>query len=219
MESLRTMFSTIRRTTLPTIQPILYQVRYGHQYAPRFNKIRKQFKGRVPVRTGGSIKGTMLEFGNYGLRLRSDGIRIAASQMKEAENVMMRVIRPLPGVQLFPRLSTNIAVCTKGNETRMGKGKGPFDYWAVRVATGRIVLEIGGELHEQVAKEALRLAASKLPGLYEFVTKRTDHAVLGFEKIVAEPKQNAFERLAANPTKAYANKVLGKSHSYATYRR
>ncbi|KAK9252589.1 ribosomal protein L10e/L16 [Lipomyces tetrasporus] len=221
MNSLQSLIGTLRRSAagpLP-VSTFWTQIRLGHQYAPRYALQRKQFKGRVPIRTGGSIKGTTLEFGNYGLRLRSDGVRISASQMKEAENVMMRIIRPLPGVQLYPRLSTNIAVCTKGNETRMGKGKGPFDYWAVRVATGRILLEIGGELHEQVAREALRLAASKLPGIYEYVSKKSEAPVLGFDKAEARPQENAIEKLAKNPTEDYRIRELGKSPNFATYRR
>ncbi|KAK9320679.1 ribosomal protein L10e/L16 [Lipomyces orientalis] len=221
MNSLLSVIGTLRRSAarpLP-VSTIWTQVRHGHQYAPRYALQRKQFKGRVPIRTGGSIKGTTLEFGNYGLRLRSDGVRISASQMKEAENVMMRIIRPLPGVQLYPRLSTNIAVCTKGNETRMGKGKGPFDFWAVRVPTGRILLEIGGELHEQVAREALRLAASKLPGIYEYVSKKSEVPVLGFDKAEPRPHENAIEKLARNPSKDYKIRELGKSPNFATYRR
>ncbi|KAK9315130.1 ribosomal protein L10e/L16 [Lipomyces starkeyi] len=221
MDSLRSLFGTLRRSTVGQsyVSAVFSQVRHGHQYAPRYALQRKQFKGRVPIRTGGSIKGTTLEFGGYGLRLRSAGVRISASQMKEAENVMMRIIRPLPGVQLYPRLSTNIAVCTKGNETRMGKGKGPFDYWAVRVPTGRILLEIGGELHEQVAREALRLAASKLPGIYEYVSKKTEVPVLGFEKAEPSVPENAFQKLAKNPSKDYKVRELSRSPNFATYRR
>ncbi|KAK9365338.1 ribosomal protein L10e/L16 [Lipomyces kononenkoae] len=221
MDSVRSLFGTLRRSIVgqSLLSTVFTQVRHGHQYAPRYVLQRKQFKGRVPIRTGGSIKGTTLEFGNYGLRLRSDGVRISASQMKEAENVMMRIIRPLQGVKLYPRLSTNVAVCTKGNETRMGKGKGPFDYWAVRVATGRILLEIGGELHEQVAREALRLAASKLPGIYEYVSKKTQVPILGFEKADPQMAENAFEKLSENPTKDYRVRESGKSPNFATYRR
>lgn len=74
------------------------------------------------------MKGTTLEFGNYGLRLISDGVRISAKQMKEAENVMMRIVRPLAGVHIFPRLTTNVAVCTKGNEVCFFVNCGLFKY-------------------------------------------------------------------------------------------
>ncbi|KAK7204601.1 mitochondrial 54S ribosomal protein YmL47 [Myxozyma melibiosi] len=222
MNSLRTMFSLVRRTVMappPTMRVggRYTQVRF-HQYDPQRVAVRKQHKGRVPIRTGGSTKGTMLEFGNYGLRLLSDGVRISAKQMKEAENVMMRLVRPLPGVSIFPRLTTNVAVCTKGNETRMGKGKGPFDYWAVRVATGKILLELTGEIHEQVAKQAFKLAAQKLPGKYEVVTKKTNTAMMGFIKTTPAPVENIFEKLDREPTKDWAIKQKGKSPSFKCFR-
>lgn len=53
---------------------------------------------------------------------------------------------------------------TSGNEVRMGKGKGAFDYWAARVAVSKIIFELKGELHEQVVRDAFRLAAAKMPG-------------------------------------------------------
>jgi len=84
--------------------------------------------------------------------------------------------------RLYPRIAANIPVYTKGNEQRMGKGKGGFDYWCARVAHGRVVLEIGGDAHEQVVKEALRLAGNKLPGQWEFVRK-TDREVVGSTRL------------------------------------
>lgn len=64
----------------------------------------------------------------------------------------------------------------------MGKGKGSFDYWAARVAVSQIIFEISGELHEQVVRDAMRLAGNKLPGLYEFVRKG-DPPVMGLTKM------------------------------------
>ena len=66
------------------------------------------------------------------------------------------------------RIAANIGVYTKGNEARMGKGKGSFDYWAARVPVSRIVFEIKGDLHEQVVRDAFRLAGNKLPGTMIF---------------------------------------------------
>ncbi|KAK9383954.1 mitochondrial 54S ribosomal protein uL16m [Kockiozyma suomiensis] len=222
MESMRTLFGTVRRTVLglPSSSRVagqFSQVRF-HQYDPQRVKVRKQHKGRVPVRIGGSMKGTTLEFGNYGLRLISDGVRISAKQMKEAENVMMRIVRPLAGVHIFPRLTTNVAVCTKGNETRMGKGKGPFDYWAVRVATGKILLELTGEIHEQVAKEAFRLAAQKLPGNYEVISKDTNFPMMGFTKAEKPVVENIFEKLEREPSRDYMIKKKAKNANFASYR-
>lgn len=76
----------------------------------------------------------------------------------------------------------NVPVYTKGNEQRMGKGKGGFDYWCARMAHGRVVFEIGGDAHEQVVREALRLAANKLPGQWEFI-RRTDREVVGSTRL------------------------------------
>lgn len=64
----------------------------------------------------------------------------------------------------------------------MGKGKGSFDYWASRVAVSKILFELKGDVHEQVVKDAFRLAGNKLPGLYEFV-KKGDPPVMGITKI------------------------------------
>lgn len=66
----------------------------------------------------------------------------------------------------------------------MGKGKGSFDYWAARVAVSRILFEIQGDLHEQIVRDAFRLAGNKLPGLYEFV-KKGDPPVMGITKVEA----------------------------------
>lgn len=146
--------------------------RRKHEYAPRFNYQSKKQKGRVPVRTGGSVKGSTLQFGKYGLRLKSEGVRLTAIQLKEADNAIMRYVRPLNNGRLWRRLVTDIAVCIKGNETRMGKGKGAFDHWMTRVPTGKIIFEMDGDdLHERVAREAFRKAGTKLPGVYEFVTR------------------------------------------------
>jgi ribosomal protein L16 len=66
---------------------------------------------------------------------------------------------------LFMRISAGTAVFTKGNESRMGTGKGSFDYWAARVPVSRIIFEIKADVHEQVIRDAFRLAANKLPGM------------------------------------------------------
>lgn len=64
----------------------------------------------------------------------------------------------------------------------MGKGKGSFDHWASRVAVNRIIFELRGALHEQVARDAFRLAGNKLPGQYEFV-KKGDAPVVGITQL------------------------------------
>ena len=64
----------------------------------------------------------------------------------------------------------------------MGKGKGSFDHWATRVHVSKILFELKGEVHEQIVRDAMRLAGNKLPGLYEFVRKG-DPAVMGMTKL------------------------------------
>lgn len=186
--------------------------------APRFKKVKKAQKGRVTVRTGGSTKGSTVQFGTYGLRLKSEGVRLKAIQLKEADNSIMRMMRPVGG-QLWRRLSTGIAVCIKGNETRMGKGKGAFDHWMARVPTGKVIFEIAGEnLHEQVAREAFRKAATKLPGLYEFIKVDTPVRVGLKHLIPKEEKINYFTEEKKNPSKVYLNKQQANDDIYKLYK-
>lgn len=66
--------------------------------------------------------------------------------------------------RVYTRVAANVGVYASGNETRMGKGKGKFDHWAAKIAVSQIVFEISGRMHEQVARDAFRLAGNKLPG-------------------------------------------------------
>ncbi|SCU93191.1 LAME_0F02960g1_1 [Lachancea meyersii CBS 8951] len=195
--------------------------RFTHEYAPRFKDVSKKQKGRVPVRVGGSTKGSTLQFGRFGLRLKSEGVRLSAQQLKEADNAIMRYVRPLSNGQLWKRLCTNIAVCIKGNETRMGKGKGGFDHWMVRVPTGKIIFEMdGNDLHEKVAREAFRKAGSKLPGVFEFVSKDSLVRVglKSFKDVKHDPVVNYMEVLRKNPTKAFLNEQRAKLPQYRLFR-
>lgn len=89
--------------------------------------------------------------------------RLPAASLKIAEDTIKRRLRGM-NYTLYKRVSANIGVYTKGNEQRMGKGKGKFDYWTAKVGVSRIVFELKGDLHEKVAREAFRLAGHKLPG-------------------------------------------------------
>ena len=106
-------------------------------------------------------------WGDYGLRLKDHGRRISASQLSIAEATIKQRLRGME-FRLYARVAANIGVYTKGNEVRMGKGKGSFDHWASRVPVSRIVFEIRGNIHEQVIKDAFRLAGNKLPGELTF---------------------------------------------------
>ena len=156
--------------------------RSAHQYAPKKQVYRKAHKGKVPIPIGGSTKGTTVQIGEYGLRLKDEGKRLSAKQLQTCEAVIRRIIKVQKGARAYLRPSCNIPVCRKGNETRMGKGKGEFDHWAVRVPVGRIVWEIGGA-SEEIAREAFRQVGNKLPGLYEFV-KKGSMPVIGRERVM-----------------------------------
>ncbi|CCC67655.1 hypothetical protein NCAS_0A10970 [Naumovozyma castellii] len=210
--------------SLQLIPRFLSFKRFKHEYAPRYKDTeKKKQKGRVPVRTGGSIKGSTLEFGQFGMRLKTEGTRLTAQQLKEADNAIMRYVRPLNNGQLWRRLCTNVAVCVKGNETRMGKGKGDFDHWMVRVPTGKIIFELNGDdLHEKVAREAFRKAGDKLPGVYEFVTKQSLVRVglnsFKDSKLEQEKKENYFLKLQKKPSKQYLNLLKSKEPEFKLFR-
>lgn len=110
------------------------------------------------------MRGTTVVWGDYGLRMKDHDRRISAKQLKTGEDTIRKRLRGL-NYRLYTRVSANIGVYTSGNEVRMGKGKGKFDYWACRVPVKRICFELKGDLHEQVAREAFRLAGHKLPGM------------------------------------------------------
>ena len=148
---------------------------------PKKPEKRKSMVGRPRMPTGGSMRGTTVVWGEYGLRMRDHDRRVSAKQLKLGEDTIRKRLRGIH-YKLYKRVSANIGVYTKGNEMRMGKGKGKFDYWAARIPVSRIIFEIKGDMHEKVAREAFRLAGHKLPGLYEFV-KRGDPPIVGITKL------------------------------------
>ncbi|WFD00383.1 39S ribosomal protein L16, mitochondrial [Malassezia yamatoensis] len=172
--------SQIVLPSFPTVQ--IDQRRWASNLGPRRTKYRKSQKGRVPFPLGGSVKGTTVSQGIYGLRTLQP-CRLSAMQLSAAETVLKRKLKVVRGSQVFMRVFPDVPVCVKGNETRMGKGKGTFEFWACRVPVGRVLFEIGGhvEVRPEVAKEgtlneshlALRLAAAKLPIRTEFITAST----------------------------------------------
>lgn len=95
--------------------------------------------------------------------MRDHDRRVSAAQLKNGEETIKKRLRGMK-YKIYMRVSANIGVYTSGNEQRMGKGKGKFDYWASRIAVSRIVFELKGDIHEKVAREAFRLAAHKMPG-------------------------------------------------------
>ena len=134
---------------------------------PKKTKYRKAFKGRIH----GSAKGGFsLNFGSYGLKT-VEPERITARQIEAARRAITRQMKRQGRVWI--RIFPDVPVSKKPTEVRMGKGKGSVEYWAARVKPGRIVFEIDG-VPEDVAKEALRLGAMKLPITTRIVTRIAD---------------------------------------------
>lgn len=127
------------------------------------------------------MRGTTVVWGDYGIRMRDHDRRISAHQLHVAEETIKKRLRGMK-FRLYMRIAANIGVYTSGNESRMGKGKGSFDHWASRVSVSKVVFEIKGDLHEQVVRDAFRLAGNKLPGLWEFV-KKGDPPKMGITKV------------------------------------
>lgn len=96
--------------------------------------------------------------------MRDHDRRISAAQLKNGEDVIRRRMRGV-NFRLFMRINASVAVYKKGNESRMGTGKGKFDHWAARVSVSRVLFELKADCHEQVIRDAMRLAANKLPGM------------------------------------------------------
>lgn len=140
--------------------------------------------GRPRLQRGGSVRGTTVVWGDYGLRLKDHDRRISSKSLQLGYNTINQKLRGM-NYKLYTRVSANIGVYTKGNEVRMGKGKGKFDYWAARVPVSRIVFELSGTVHEKVVREAFRLAGTKMPGQWEFV-KRGEMPVVGITKLAPE---------------------------------
>ncbi len=132
--------------------------------SPKRTKFRKAFKGRIHGQAKG---GTDLNFGHYGLKT-IEPERITARQIEAARRAMTRHMKRQGRVWI--RIFPDLPVTKKPTEVRMGKGKGSVEFWAAKVKPGRIMFEIDG-VTEEVAREALRLAAMKLPVKCRFVQR------------------------------------------------
>jgi large subunit ribosomal protein L16 len=132
--------------------------------SPKRTKYRKQHKGRIHGQAKGA---TSLDFGAFGLKALEPE-RITARQIEAARRAMTRHMRRAGRVWI--RLFPDIPVSTKPAEVRMGGGKGSPEYWVCRVKPGRIMFEIDGVTRD-VAREALALAAAKLPIRTRFVAR------------------------------------------------
>ncbi len=130
---------------------------------PKRTKFRKMQKGRLD---GKAQRGSTLSFGSYGLQTL-ETTHITARQIEAARIAMTRHVKR--GGRIWIRLFPDKPMCKKPAEVRMGKGKGSPEFWVAPVRAGRILYEMDG-VADDVAREALRLAAQKLPCKTRIVT-------------------------------------------------
>ncbi len=135
---------------------------------PKRTKYRKQHKGRIKgVAKGGSDS----TFGAYGIKALAPS-RITARQIEAARRAMTRHMKRAGRVWI--RIFPDVPVSKKPTEVRMGKGKGTPEFWAARVKPGRMIFEIDG-VSAEVAREALRLGASKMPMACKYIQRLEAH--------------------------------------------
>jgi large subunit ribosomal protein L16 len=131
---------------------------------PMRTKFRKAHKGRIK---GVATSGTTLAFGQFGLKAMAPE-RITARQIEAARRAMTRHMKRAGRVWI--RIYPDVPISKKPLEVRMGSGKGAPEYWVARVKPGRILFEVDGVTSE-IAREALTLAAAKLPIKTRFIER------------------------------------------------
>ena len=134
---------------------------------PKKTKYRKQQKGRI---RGKATRGNRVTDGEYGLQSLELGL-ITSNQIEAARVAMTRYIKR--GGKVWIKIFPDKPITRKPIGTRMGKGKGAVEYWVAPVKPGRVMFEIAG-VAEEVAREALRLAANKLSVKCKFVKRETE---------------------------------------------
>ena len=132
---------------------------------PKKTKFRKMQKGKMK---GNAQRGHLLSFGSYGIKALEE-VWITARQIEAARVAVTRHMKRQG--QVWIRIFPDKPITKKPAEVRMGKGKGAPEYWAATVSPGRMIFEVDG-VDFETAKEALRLAAQKLPIKTKFVIRR-----------------------------------------------
>ena len=122
---------------------------------PKRTKYRKMFKGR---NAGLATRGNTVAFGDFGLKA-IDRARMTAREIEAARRAMARAVKR--GGQIWVRVFPDVPVTKKPLEVRMGSGKGNVEFWIAKVKPGKVLFEMEG-VTEEIAREAFRLAASKL---------------------------------------------------------
>ena len=131
---------------------------------PKRVKYRRVHRGRL---TGKALRGNTVTYGDFGLQ-STEAAWVTSNQIEAARIAMTRYIKR--GGQVWIKIFPDKPITQKPAETRMGSGKGSPEYWVAVVKPGRVMFEIKG-VDEEVAREAMRLAANKLPIKCKFVTK------------------------------------------------
>ena len=132
---------------------------------PKRTKYRKQQKGR---NTGNALRGNTINFGTFALKATSRG-QLTSREIEAARRAMTRKVKR--GAKIWIRVFPDKPITKKPLEVRQGKGKGNVEYWVAQIQPGRILYEMSG-VEEDLAKEALTLAAAKLPVNTKFVTRK-----------------------------------------------
>jgi len=132
---------------------------------PKRTKYRKQQKGK---NRGLALRGSSVAFGDFGLKATDRG-RLTARQIEAARRAMTRYVKR--GGKIWIRVFPDKPITTKPLEVRQGKGKGNVEYWVALIQPGKVLYEMEG-VSEEIAREAFRLAASKLPIGTTFVSRQ-----------------------------------------------
>ena len=132
---------------------------------PKRTKYRKQMKGR---NRGLALRGSSVSFGEYGLKATDRG-RLTARQIEAARRAMTRYIKR--GGKIWIRVFPDKPITKKPLEVRQGKGKGNVEYWVCQIQPGRMLYEMEC-VTEDVARQAFKLAAAKLPFSTTFVSRQ-----------------------------------------------
>ncbi len=131
---------------------------------PKRTKFRKQHKGR---NRGLALRGNEVSFGEYGLKSVERG-QLTARQIEAARRAMTRHVKR--GGKIWIRIFPDKPITQKPLEVRMGNGKGNVEYWVAQIQPGRMLYEMEG-VTEEIAREAFKLAAAKLPVKTTFVAR------------------------------------------------
>lgn len=138
--------------------------------SPKRVKFRKQQRGRM---RGIATRGNTIAFGDFALQAQECGW-ITSRQIEASRRAMTRYVKR--GGKIWIRIFPDKPITMRPAETRMGSGKGNPEFWVAVVKPGRILFEIGGEVTEETAREAMRLASFKLPIKTKFITRETEQA-------------------------------------------